>query len=97
MKLIDRIFNKLADKLYKYSTYANKVNEPLIVEKRTNIQTIKCEMVVKEKYNLRIEEVKRRMANLMLKDIYPFINIGYCYDTEYDGKRYTGQIRIVEE
>lgn len=95
MKIIDRIFNKLADKLYKYSTYANKVNEPLIVKKRANIQKIKCEMVVKDEAG--IGDIKARMASLMLKDIYPFIDIECCYNSEYYGKIYRGQIKIVEE
>lgn len=95
MKLIDRIFNKLADRLYKYSTYANKVNEPLIVEKTANIQTIKCEMVVKD--NASIEDIKERMIQAMIEDISPFVDMCGYYDDEYFGRVYRGAIKIVKE
>ena len=93
-----KLLRCIADKLYKYSSYAKKeIKAPfLITQTPMGIEKINCEVSLPE--SMSIEDVKKVMARTMVKDISQFINIkSYCEGEYYFDKKYIGELKVIKE
>ena len=93
-----KLLRHIADKLYKYSSYARKEKKaPFLITKTTmDIEKINCEVSLPN--SMSIEDVKKVMARAMVKDISQFINIKSCCEGGYYyDKKYIGELKVIKE
>jgi len=85
-----KLLRYIADKLYKYSSYAQKENKPLITQKTVDI--IKINSEIKIIYEENMEILRELIARAMIKEISNFITIYKVED-----KAYRGEIKVIKE
>ena len=97
MKLIDRIFNKLADKLYKYSSYCEIPKPPVIIREQKEIIKVVSAVNLSDKVP---EEAIKKFLILEMKDqLEKFIKVEKISPNfEYPNSvGYRGEIKVVKE